>query len=89
MKNINKTKSSENKAGEVKKKRNIHLTRPQDVRRLISSLINKSLNEEIESSQLRTIAYCCTVLLQSMEAGDIEKRIKAIEDRLENEQVRH
>ncbi|MGH7800481.1 MAG: hypothetical protein ACREOW_07605 [Thermodesulfobacteriota bacterium] len=59
--------------------RRVHLTRPQDVRRLLSRIINMVLNDEIEVNRANCIGQLCNTLLKSMEMGDLENRLEEVE----------
>ncbi len=61
-------------------KRGVRLNRPQDVRRLLSRLVNESLRHEIENDQLRVISYTCGMILKSFEIGELADRIEKVEE---------
>jgi hypothetical protein len=57
----------------------ILLRNPQDVRRLLARLINQVMRQEQDKEVLRAISYSCTVLLKSIEQGDLTDRIAGLE----------
>ena len=74
-------KTNKNKGGPGGTKRGVRLNRPQDVRRLLSRLINEALQEEINTDLLRAVTYACTNILKSFEAGELEERLTKIEEK--------
>lgn len=58
------------------------LTKPADVRRMLASIINQVIVDEMEIHKGKGIGYLAQILLKSMEA-EFEERIIAIEGRLD------
>jgi hypothetical protein len=50
-----------------------------DVRRLLSRLTNQVLREEANKDTLRVVAYAATVILKSIEQGQLTDRIAELE----------
>ena len=70
------------------KKRGFYLRSALDIRRLLSRLMNEAYQAKIEESLLRTISYSSTVFLKSVEVGDFEKRLLAVEARLDKRETK-
>lgn len=60
-------------------KRGVRLNKPQDVRRLLSRLVNQAIAGEISTDLLRGCTYACHAILKSLEIGELEDRLKEIE----------
>lgn len=58
----------------------IHLRSANDIRRLLSVVINSLRRDEMESLKARTIIYGCSVLLNVIETATLEERLKKIEE---------
>lgn len=65
-------------------KRGVYLRQPQDVRRLLSRLINSTVAGATESDTLRAVSYASNILLRAMETSDLEKRLEALEEAIKN-----
>lgn len=64
-------------------KGNIRLNRPQDVRRLLSRVINELIQEEPSSiDRARVIATLSNSIIKAMEVGEIDERMREIEKQL-------
>ena len=64
-------------------KGNIRLKRPQDVRRLLARVINELIQEEPTSiERARVIATLSNSIIKAMEVGELDERLKEIEERL-------
>ncbi len=64
-------------------KGNIRLKRPQDVRRLLARVINELIQEEPTSiERARVIATLSNSIIKAMEVGELDNRLKEIEERL-------
>jgi len=61
--------------------RGVRLSKPQDVRRLISRLVNQTIGGDMETDTLRAITYACSMILKSLETGELSERLKTIEER--------
>ena len=59
--------------------RKVHLTRTQDVRRLLSRVINMVLNDEMEANKGNCIGQLCNIMLKAMEKSDLERRIEDLQ----------
>lgn len=59
--------------------RQTHLTRPQDVRRLLSKIVNQVINSELDVNKANCVGQLCNVLLRAMEKSDLEQRIEELE----------
>ncbi len=60
----------------------VRLNKPQDVRRLLSRLINQTLAGSLEPDVLRCITYATSMILKSLEIGELEQRLSQIEEKL-------
>ena len=60
-------------------KRHIRLNAVRDVQKLLSKIINERRRGEVESSECRDIGYLAKILLDSIEAGELEDRIEQLE----------
>ena len=58
------------------------LTKPADVRRMLASIVNNCIADEMEAQKARTIGYLAQILLKSMEVDTIEARIAELEKRV-------
>jgi len=61
------------------RKYKIHLKRPEDIRRLLSGIVNEVRTDKIATDKARTIATCCNTLLKIFEANDFEARLARLE----------
>ena len=57
----------------------VHLTKPQDARRLLSRITNMVLNDEIGVGKANCIGQLCNIILKAMEKSDLEGRIEELE----------
>ena len=65
--------------------RNIRLNKPQDIRRLLSKVINTLLQDgEMSTDKAKTIATLSNTSLKSMELGNLAERIEQLERKLNN-----
>jgi len=62
--------------------RKIRLNKIQDVRRLLSRIINEVLGGEIEIGKANCIGQLSNIMLRAMEKGDLELRIEELENLL-------
>lgn len=62
--------------------RGVRLNKPQDVRRLLSRLINQAINGEINTDLLRAVTYAAAMILKSIETGELSERLTKIEEKL-------
>jgi hypothetical protein len=63
------------------KPRGVRLNKPQDVRRLLSRLINQAMRGEIDVDLLRAVTYASSMILKSLEVGELSDRLGEIEKR--------
>ena len=76
---MKKTPNTLKKRDNSSKPRNLYLRSPQDVRRLLSATINEVRRQEIAEGKARVIGYLATVILKSLELGQMEERLQAVE----------
>ncbi len=69
---------SSNKA---KPPRGVRLNKPQDIKRLLSRLINQAISGKINTDLLRAVTYAASMILKSLEVGELSERLKSIEER--------
>lgn len=65
------------------KKKQVRLSNPQDIRRLIQRCITALLDDEMKTDKARCITYMGQVMLNCFEKEDLEKRIKELESRMQ------
>ena len=53
------------------------------VNRLLQRVINSLLKNEIKQGTAKTIGYLCNIILKSLEIGELEDRLAALEDKLQ------
>ena len=66
-------------------KRHIRLSSARDVHKLLSKMINERRRKEIDTLECRDIGYLAKILLDSIEAGELEDRIANLERLLEQQ----
>ena len=64
-------------------KKHIRLSSARDVQKLLSKMINERRRGEVETSECRDIGYLAKILLNSIEAGELEDRIEQLEKSIE------
>ena len=64
-------------------KKHIRLDSARDVHKLLSKMINERRRDEIDSAQCRDIGYLAKIMLESIEAGEIEERLAQLEQQLQ------
>lgn len=62
--------------------RGVRLNKPQNVRRLLARLVNQTISGDMETDTLRAITYACSMILKSLETGELSERLKTLEERL-------
>ena len=62
--------------------RGVRLNKPQDVRRLLSRLVNQTISGKMETDSLRAITYACSMILKSLETGELSERIAQMEEKI-------
>ena len=60
-------------------KKHIRLNSARDVHKLLSKMINERRRKEIDGQECRDIGYLLRILLDSIEAGELEDRIENLE----------
>jgi len=60
-------------------KRHIRLNSARDVHKLLSKMINERRRKEIDTPECRDIGYLAKILLDSIEAGELEDRVEKLE----------
>lgn len=68
-----------------KRKRKVHLTRIEDVRRLLTTTINELRNGDVDGDRAGKIIYACNTLIKVFETLELKRRILDIQKELENE----
>ncbi len=66
-------------------KKHIRLNTARDVHKLLSKMINERRRKELDSQECRDIGYLLRILLDSIEAGELEDRIENLEMLLEQQ----
>ena len=66
-----------------RKRRGVTIKNADDIRKLLAKLIRKVLESPDATNQsvLKTVAYASTVILKAFEVGNLEDRIKILEER--------
>ncbi|GGB63229.1 hypothetical protein GCM10011409_45400 [Lentibacillus populi] len=67
-----------------------YIRKPSDVRKLLSEQLNilremKAKTNEDKIKRAKAIAYISSISLYAMRDGDLEERLKILEDSLKNE----
>ncbi len=52
------------------------------VNRLLQRVINALIRDEMKQGKAKTIGYLCNIILKSLEIGELEDRLAALEDKL-------
>jgi len=76
------SESSEKTEGKAKRHRGVRLQTASDIRRLLAKMINGTLRDEVSSDKLRAISYATSMLLKSVELGELTDRLEKIERRI-------
>jgi len=64
-------------------KKHIRLNSARDVQKMLSKLINERRRDEADTAICRDIGYLAKILLDSIEAGELEDRLKQLEKSIE------
>ena len=66
-----------------RKRRGITIKTADDIRKLLAKLIRKVLEAPNATNQnvLKTVSYASTVILKAFEVGNLEDRIKILEEK--------
>ena len=69
-----------------RKRRGVTIKNADDIRKLLAKLIRKVLESPDTTNQsvLKTVAYASTVILKAFEVGNLEDRIKILEEKAKN-----
>jgi hypothetical protein len=71
-------------------RRGVRLNKPQDVRRLLQRVINQLMDDrEMTNDKARVIATLSNTILKSMELGELEERLTAIEEKVKERGEQH
>ena len=62
-----------------KRRQKFGLTKPADVRRMLASIINDCITDEMEIDKGRGIGYLAQILLKAMESTYLEIRLEQLE----------
>ena len=71
---------------EQKKKLRLKLDSPNNVRKSLSKISNMVANGELPTGQANTIILACNAILGSIRADEQEKKIRELQELLENVQ---
>ncbi len=66
-----------------KRRKNLKLATPSDIRKALSKVANMVLNGEIDTKTANTLTVVCNALLSSIRTDEQEKRIEELEMLLE------
>jgi len=69
----------------VANKKHIRLSSARDVQILLSKMINERRRGQVDTTECRDIGYLAKILLDSIEAGELEDRIEQLEKSIEVE----
>lgn len=58
------------------------LNTTQDLRRYLANLINRTEAGRMDAGLAKTLTYMTSVLMRAIENGDIEERIRALEEKM-------
>ncbi len=64
-------------------KKHIRLSSARDVQILLSKMINERRRGQVDTTECRDIGYLAKILLDSIEAGELEDRVEQIEKSME------
>lgn len=63
-------------------KNNVRLNDIGGVNRLLGRVANALVQGEIDIERARAIGYLCNILIKSLQVGDLEQRLEALEQAL-------
>jgi len=66
-------------------KKHVRLNSARDVQKLLSKIINERRRGQVDTTECRDIGYLAKILLDSIEAGELEDRIVNLEMLLEQQ----
>ena len=64
-------------------KKHIRLNSARDVQILLSKMINERRRGQVDTTECRDIGYLAKILLDSIEAGELEDRVEQLEQSIE------
>ena len=64
----------------MSRRRNLKLDSPQAIRKALSRVANMVLNGELDAKTANSITTTCNVILSGIRIDDQERRIKELED---------
>ena len=64
-------------------KKHIRLSSARDVQKLLSKMINERRRGQVDTTECRDVGYLAKILLDSIEAGELEDRIEQLEKNIE------
>ena len=64
-------------------KYDVRVNSARGVNRLLQRVINALIRDEMKQSKAKTIGYLCNIILKSLEIGELEDRLAALEDKLQ------
>lgn len=70
-------------------KKHIRLNSARDAHKLLSKMINERRRKEIGGQECRDIGYLLRILLDSIEAGELEDRIENLEKPQEELEIKY
>ncbi|MBA4390416.1 MAG: hypothetical protein C0399_05715 [Syntrophus sp. (in: bacteria)] len=73
--------------GDEKKKYKIYLKSAEDVRRLLSTLVNEVRRNDVDIQKARTIGYLAGILLDVFTMGSLEDRLKQLEEAAQKRRI--
>ena len=65
-----------------KKRPGVRIYRPVHIKRLLNRCINQVLKSEMDTDKLRAISYASSIILKVFEISELEKRLMAIEGKI-------
>jgi len=71
----------------VANKKHIRLSSARDVQKLLSKMINERRRGQVDTTECRDIGYLAKILLDSIEAGELEDRIEKLEKSIEENNI--
>ena len=65
-------------------KDSVNLTSMEDVRKFLASTINQLRKNQITAAQARVYSSLCNSLMKAVQGGNLDKRLKTLEDAVKN-----
>lgn len=69
-------------------KKGFRLRTTMDISRFLAKVINQLYRNEMEADRAGKLGYLGNILIKSMEQSDLEKRIAALEERIDQRGLR-